>query len=318
MELDDPAAAARRSGRWRAARGGSRARAGTWRIVPAGVVQPLLEVHLLRVDEEVRVQIADARRPPRGGPASCTTGPSRPRGAQAVAAVALGDEAPVKEERLGKGRRQAGKPPGTGDRARRPGRRAAPRPTAAPRSPRSASSSARAAPSRISESSFSSRQNSPPRLAHEQRVVLRQPARRSRPISANVTESGLRPPPPSRRRRRCRGPGSRARCPADGCSRIDRRQLEQEVPPVGVHHAVGELHRHNPGECASKSSIRPPTRRPTTGPFAPPWRAPAPRWSWSRAGSATAPCRRAEGYGCSEVFYRQSAKRAPTAPRAAR
>ena len=83
----------------------------------------------------------------------------------------------------------------------------------------------------------------PAGLAQEQRVVLGQAGAAVAGDHPDLRKARARRPPPSRRRRRCRAPGSRARFPG-GCVRRDRLQAgEQELPAVGVHHAVGELHR---------------------------------------------------------------------------
>ena len=104
------------SGRWRAAR-------DEWRggrdveDTPTGVGQPTLKVHLLRVDEEVGVQVADrlGRVPPdqhraRLNPADL------PRRIALSERPALGHQPAVEEQRLGEGRAWAGVSPRAGDR----------------------------------------------------------------------------------------------------------------------------------------------------------------------------------------------------------
>src|SRR4051794_13200858 len=83
---------------------------------PAGVVHALLEVHLLRVDEEVRVQVADALRDLTADQHRAGLDPANLAGG-AIAAVTLGDEAPMEQESLRQRRLQAWKAPGAGDRS---------------------------------------------------------------------------------------------------------------------------------------------------------------------------------------------------------
>ncbi len=88
---------------------------------------------------------------------------------------------------------------------------------------------------------------------------------------------------------------------------LDRVEAgEQELPPVRVDHAVGEQHGENARPCASKSSIRRPTRRRMTTPS---------RGALARAGAEVelitcrfpyGPVPREQGYEVREFFYRRS------------
>ena len=92
---------------------------------------------------------------------------------------------------------------------------------------------------------------------------------------------------------------------AAGCVVADRLEAgEQELAPVGVDDAVGEVHRKNRCRCASRSSIPRRSRRPTTARCARRSPPPAPTSSWSRAGSRYGPVPRREGYRVDELFYR--------------
>ena len=84
---------------------------------PAGVAHPLLEVDLLRVHEEVRIQIADLLGRPASHEHRAGLDPADlPRCAVPERVAALGDEPTVQEQGLGERRARAGKPPRAGDR----------------------------------------------------------------------------------------------------------------------------------------------------------------------------------------------------------
>ena len=219
--------------------------------------------------------------------------------------MALRDEAAVEQQRLRERRLQARESPRARDRPPSGSTSCAPA-TAAPGSPRSASSSSATAPSRSSESSFRRRQKSPRASLMISELLVGEPG--------PAVSPDQREPPETSASTASAEPSSEAlsstriscSMPSGWVSPNRPQTLEQEIPPVGVHHAVREFHRQNPGECASRSSIRPPTRRRTTGRCALPWHAPGRRWSWSRAASSTAPCRAPMGYEVRELFYRQS------------
>src|SRR5689334_1400956 len=71
---------------------------------PTGVVEPLLEVHLLRVDEEVGVQVADTLRRLTPQEHRARLDPADLAWAAAFGAAALGHQPAMEEERLGEGR----------------------------------------------------------------------------------------------------------------------------------------------------------------------------------------------------------------------
>ena len=144
----------------------------------AGLGQPLAEVALVVVDEEVGVEVADLARGLAAHEQGARLGPVDPPGRRPPA---LHGEQAVQEERPGERGADAGEAPGAGDGlargveqlgARRPGLG----------SPSSAAISAAAAPGRSSESSLSSRQKRPFASASRVESLAALPARRSSSI----------------------------------------------------------------------------------------------------------------------------------------
>ena len=246
---------------------------------PAGVADALLEVHLLRVDEEVGIQVADllGRLAPHEHRARLD--PADLAWPAAFGAAALSHQPAMKEERLGEGRAGPGKPPRAGDWN-----------PAGVHELSARDGGLRVGIERVEERSrravsdlgvlVQEQAEAPPSLPKEECVVLREPRAALAGDQTNLRKS-------------CRATASaepssealsstRISCSSPaGCGAGDRLQAaEQELAPVGVHHAVGKLHRHNPRGCGSRSSIRRRTRRPTTGRSA---RRPRPRRGRRRA-----------------------------------
>ena len=202
VEFDDrggrPAARSVESWSWWTA-----SAAGTKRVVPAGVGEPLGEVALVVVDEEVGVEVADLL----GGrlAADQQRARLRPVDPPGRAAPALHGEQAVQEERAGERGADAGEAPGAGQRARpsessscapaaaaarvgleRREQRRAPRPAAA-RSPRSAAGSSRPAP-RAAGSSRSPPCRSAARSAIRRMSPPQRPHRVGRAVVGGVVE----------------------------------------------------------------------------------------------------------------------------------
>ncbi len=170
--------------------------AGTKRVVPAGLGQPLAEVALVVVDEEVGVEVADLRGRLAAHEQGARLGPVDP---PRLAAPALHREPAVQEERAGERRADPREAPGAGDRLARRSRAAARPPRRPPGPPSSAAISAAAAPGRSSESSLSSRQKRP--FASRSRVesLAALPVRRSQLDQPDLAAPAPAPPRPSRR-----------------------------------------------------------------------------------------------------------------------
>ena len=192
---------------------------GDEEAVPAGVGEALGEVALVVVDEELRVHVVDLRRPPRGGPAGRSTGPSRPGGssspllctvsqrcrkrapARAVPTPgkrqAQGTGAPVGVEQLRRCRRRLRvRVEGRDQRRRRP------RPQLGVLVEQQAVLALR--------------------LAHQGRVVLGLAGSLLALDQADVAAAAAHRLGRAVARRRCRGRGSRARPPAGACARSPR------------------------------------------------------------------------------------------------
>ena len=294
--------------------------AGDEELVPAGVGEPLGEVALVVVDEEVGVQVADLRRPPRGGPAARSTAPSRPGGSPARCSATVSQRCrksapasavptPGKRQAQGYGvavgveqLRGRGGGPRVGV-ERRDQRRGGPGPQFGVLVQQQAVAAPAPAPSGVE--SFSAL-----------------PVRRSQLDQLGCRRRAPAPPRPSRRSRRCRGRGSRARPRPGGSprSRPGRRAgtRGRSCSPRS-RRASGAKRATIIGRVVHPDT-RPPMRVQLVDPsaFTPPYdralaAALARGGRRGRAGHDQVPLRRrcpqADGYEVDERFYRRSAAR---------
>ena len=208
--------------------------------VPAGVGEAPAEVALVVVDEELGVHVAD-----RGGRLAPDEQGARLRPVDPPGRVstALHGEQPMQEEGADRGGPDAGEAPGAGDGPASRSRAAARRPPPRVGSFSSASTSAAAAPGRSSESSFRSRQYSPPASRIRVESFSPFPVRRSSDDQADPAAAG-----PHRVGRAVIGGVVEDEHLAPepvGVGALDRVEAgEQELAPVRVHDAVGERWRH--------------------------------------------------------------------------
>ena len=202
---------------------------------PARVVKALAEVGLVGVDEELGVEVADLRRPPRRRTASPPTAPSRPRGcrrrAHWVTRRRCRKRAPAIDVPRPGSRQAHGRGAPEGSSSCAPA-------AAARRSARSAPTSASAAPGSSSESSLSSRQISPRASRSSLLSSVALPSRRSprisrrpspRPSGAAFQASTASADPSSDALSRTR---TSASIPAAPYSRIESRQASSSSRPL--------------------------------------------------------------------------------------
>ena len=198
-----------------------RPRGGHVEDAPAGVSHSLLEVDLLRVDEEVGVQVAHLLRGLVPHQHGRRLHPAHLAHLAAVAgggARVLGDQPAVQEQGLGQRGAEAGQPPRAGNRlavgVEELGSRGGRLGIGVQRLEQGLGCALEDLGVLVQQQA-----EAPAGLAQEQRVVLRQAGAAvagDHPDLRKAPRHGLRA---SRRRRRCRAPGSRARSAGGGCGR---------------------------------------------------------------------------------------------------
>ena len=295
--------------------------AGTKRVGWPGLGQPLAEVALVVVDEEVGVEVADLGRGLAAHQQGARLGPVDPPGRLAPA---LHGEQAVQEERPGQRRADAGEAPGAGDRrargveqlgARRPGRRVA------------------------LERREQRRRRARPQLGVLVEQQAEAPARLARagssrwppcPSAARSSIRRISPPQRPHRVRRAVGRGvvedEDLALDAGRVGALDRVEAgEQVLAAVRVHDAVGERWRHARtiiARMADSAAGRIRVQLVDPSAFTPPYdRALAA--ALARAGAEVelltsrflyGPVPEADGYRVEERFYRRSAERGLEAP----